>query len=44
MPVYFFIDPAVSKDIKEVTLNYTLFDARGFKKKQERYEKGRIRV
>ncbi len=33
MPVYFFIDPAVSKDIKEMTLSYTLFDATGFEKK-----------
>ena len=42
MPVYFFIDPAVSKDIKEVTLSYTLFDASGFVKGQARYTKGRI--
>jgi len=42
MPVYFFIDPAVSKDIKEVTLSYTMFDAGGFIKKQEHFTKGRI--
>ena len=45
MPVYFFIDPAVSKDIKEVTLSYTLFDATGYEKKQEQhYRKGRIDI
>ena len=27
MPVYFFIEPDIDKDIKEVTLSYTLFDA-----------------
>jgi cytochrome c oxidase assembly protein subunit 11 len=42
MPVYFFIDPAISKDIKEMTLSYTLFDASGFEKNQEHFTKGRI--
>lgn len=42
MPVYFFIEPEISKDIKEMTLSYTLFDASGFKKKQENVTKGRI--
>ena len=42
MPVYFFIDPAISKDIKEMTLAYTLFDASGFEKSQEHFTKGRI--
>jgi cytochrome c oxidase assembly protein subunit 11 len=42
MPVYFFIDPAISKDIKEVTLAYTLFDASAFAKKQKRFPTGRI--
>lgn len=42
MPVYFFVDPSVPKDIKEITLSYTLFDASGFEKKQERSTKGRI--
>lgn len=42
MPVYFFIEPTVSKDIKEVTLSYTLFDARGYEKKNQRFTKGRI--
>lgn len=42
MPVYFFIDPAVSRDIKEVTLAYTLFDATGFEKKQKQLRTGRI--
>lgn len=42
MPVYFFIDPAISKNIKEITLSYTLFDASGFEKKQAHFIKGRI--
>lgn len=47
MPVYFFIDPEIPKEIKEVTLSYTLFDAAGFVKKpdskeQNNYTKGRI--
>lgn len=44
MPVYFFIDPAISKDIKEITLSYTLFDATGFEKKQQQFVKGRIEL
>lgn len=42
MPVYFFIDPSVPKEIKEVTLAYTLFDAMGFEKKGPHFTKGRI--
>ncbi len=42
MPVYFFIDPAIPKEVKEVTLSYTLFDASGYLKKQKPYTKGRI--
>ncbi|MES2217836.1 MAG: cytochrome c oxidase assembly protein [Pseudomonadota bacterium] len=42
MPVYFFIDPSVGKEIKEITLSYTLFDASAFKRKQEHFTKGRI--
>jgi cytochrome c oxidase assembly protein subunit 11 len=42
MPVYFFIEPEISGKIKEVTLSYTLFDARAFEKKQEHFTKGRI--
>lgn len=42
MPVYFFIDPAISKEIKEVTLSYTLFDASDYIKKEEHYTNGRI--
>jgi len=43
MPVYFFVDPDISKDIKQITLSYTLFDASGFEKKdQAHYTKGRI--
>lgn len=44
MPVYFYIDPAISKDIKEVTLSYTLFDATGYEKKEQHFRKGRIEV
>jgi cytochrome c oxidase assembly protein subunit 11 len=44
MPVYFFIDPAVPKNIREITLSYTLFDETGFLKKQEHFTKGRINV
>jgi cytochrome c oxidase assembly protein subunit 11 len=44
MPVYFFIDPAIPKEIKEMTLSYTLFDASGFEKKQEHFTKGRIEL
>lgn len=44
MPVYFFIDPAISKDIKEVTLSYTLFDASNFIKKGQHFTKGRINL
>lgn len=44
MPVYFFIDPAVPKNVKEITLSYTLFDASGFEKKQTPYTKGRINL
>ncbi len=42
MPVYFFVDPAISKDVKEITLSYTLFDARGFERKEEHFRKGRV--
>ena len=42
MPVYFFLEPELPKDIKEVTLSYTLFDASNFVKKQQQLSKGRI--
>jgi cytochrome c oxidase assembly protein subunit 11 len=42
MPVYFYVDPNISKDIKEMTLTYTLFDASGYEKNQPRFTKGRI--
>ncbi|MDR3490743.1 MAG: cytochrome c oxidase assembly protein [Gammaproteobacteria bacterium] len=42
MPVYFFIDPAVPKETKEMTLSYTLFDETEFIKKQKHFTKGRI--
>jgi cytochrome c oxidase assembly protein subunit 11 len=45
MPVYFFIDPSVPKEIKEITLSYTLFDASHFiNKKEEHFTKGRIEI
>lgn len=44
MPVYFFIDPSISKNIKEVTLSYTLFDASDYIKKQKPNTQGRIEV
>jgi cytochrome c oxidase assembly protein subunit 11 len=42
MPVYFFIDPAIPKDVKEITLSYTLFDVKGFEKKGVHFTQGRI--
>lgn len=42
MPVYFFIDPSVPKNIKEITLSYTLFDASAYVKSQQHFTKGRI--
>jgi cytochrome c oxidase assembly protein subunit 11 len=45
MPVIFFIDPAVPREIKEVTLSYTMFDASGFvNKNQQHYTTGRIEL
>jgi len=32
MPVYFFIEPEIARDIKEVVLSYTLFDASAYAK------------
>jgi len=42
MPVYFYVDPSVPKNIHEMTLAYTLYDQTGFIKKQEHFTKGRI--
>ncbi len=42
MPVYFFIEPGISKNIKEITLSYTLFDASAYIKNQKHFIKGRI--
>ncbi|HSW69241.1 MAG TPA: cytochrome c oxidase assembly protein [Gammaproteobacteria bacterium] len=42
MPVYFFIEPEVSKNIKEITLSYTLFDVAGYVKTEQHFTKGRI--
>jgi len=44
MPVYFFIEPDIGKDIKEVTLSYTLFDASKFAKKEPQVNSGRVRL
>lgn len=44
MPVYFFIEPSIPKEIKEITLSYTLFDASGFEKNQPHFTKGRINL
>ncbi len=44
MPVYFFIEPEIDKDIKEVTLSYTLFDASEYAKKEKIVNSGRIRL
>jgi cytochrome c oxidase assembly protein subunit 11 len=44
MPVYFFIDPDVPKEVKEITLSYTLFDATGYIKNQQHSIEGRIEV
>ena len=44
MPVYFFIDPDLPKNIKEITLSYTLFDASHFPKPQTSKGQGRIHL
>ena len=44
MPVYFFIEPDIAKDIKEVTLSYTLFDASAYVKKNVPKNPGRINI
>lgn len=44
MPVYFFVDPSISKDVKAITLSYTLFDVGGFKKPGITVGKGRIEL
>lgn len=42
MPVYFYVDPDLPKNIKELTLSYTLFDATLYKKKTPQLSEGRI--
>ncbi len=37
MPVYFYIDPAVPKDVHDMTLSYTLFDATHYIKKKQKH-------
>lgn len=44
MFVNFYIDPAVPKDIKEITLSYTLYDASAYPGKASASTKGRIRL
>lgn len=44
MPVYFFIEPNIPRDVKEVTLAYTLFDASGFEKSTRPRAAGRINL
>lgn len=44
MPVYFYVDPALPKHIKEITLSYTLFDATAYKKKGLQFTEGRIHL
>lgn len=42
MPVYFFVEPDIPKNIHDITLSYTLFDAHGFEKPGVHFRKGRI--
>ena len=44
MFVNFYIDPEIPRDIKEITLAYTLFDASKFEAKGPQTTKGRIRL
>lgn len=45
MPVIFRIDPDVPEEVKFVTLNYTMFDATNFiKKNQKQLSKGRVEL
>ena len=42
MPVYFYVDSDLPKDINDITLSYTLFNANGYAKKGEKFSQGRI--
>lgn len=44
MPVIFHLDPEIPKDIHYLTLNYTLFDASQYLKKQKHFTAGRIEI
>lgn len=44
MPVYFFVEPEISKHIKEMTLSYTLFDASAYATKETPVNAGRINL
>ena len=44
MPVIFHIDPEIPKDINYLTLNYTLFDASLYLKKEKHFTVGRIEI
>lgn len=44
MPVIFHIDPEIPKDITYLTLNYTMFNATKFIKKQKHFTTGRIEI
>lgn len=44
MPVIFHIDPELPKSVNFLTLNYTLFDANHFIKKQKHFTQGRIEI
>lgn len=44
MPVYFFIDPEIEKEIQELTLSYTLFDASQYVRNEKHFTKGRIEL
>lgn len=44
MPVYFYINPKISKHITSMTLSYTLFDASAHLKKDQQNTQGRVEI